>query len=206
MCKVNFAAYVKRISSRSAAESVWPSRSNASYSVLSCKKGLDINFSENIIIFTQHGQARPSQARCPAPPRHPQPSPGRGHFCAVSRRRLLRSQGSPPGQYEMLRRMETENTPVSQAAREFGLSRPSFYQAQAAFQHGGLGGLIPQKRGPRQAHKLTPEVIQFLGRIHGADPSLSWPELARRIRERFGIQVHPRSVERAWTRQQKKRP
>lgn len=108
--------------------------------------------------------------------------------------------------YEMLRRMETENTPVSQAAREFGLSRPSFYQAQAAFQHGGLGGLIPQKRGPRQAHKLTPEVLQFLHQIRGADPSLGWLELARRIRERLGIQVHPRSVERAWARQQKKRP
>jgi transposase len=107
--------------------------------------------------------------------------------------------------YEMLRRMETENTPVTQAAREFGLSRPSFYQAHAAFQQGGLGGLIPQKRGPRQAHKLTPEVLQFLHRIRGADPSLGWPELARRIRERFGIQVHPRSVERGWARQQKKR-
>jgi transposase len=107
--------------------------------------------------------------------------------------------------YEMLRRVQTENAPISQAAIEFGLSRPSFYQAQTTFQQGGLSGLIPQKRGPRQAHKLTPEVIQFLDPIRAADPSLGWPELARRIREHFGIQVHPRSVERAWARQQKKR-
>ena len=107
--------------------------------------------------------------------------------------------------YEMLRRVETENAPIGQAAQEFGLSRPSFYQAQTAFQQGGLSGLIPQKRGPRQAHKLTPEVIQFLEQIRAADPTLGWPELARRIRDRWGVQVHPRSVERGWARQQKKR-
>lgn len=107
--------------------------------------------------------------------------------------------------YEMLRRVETENAPIRQAAHEFGLSRPSFYQAQTTFQQSGLSGLIPQKRGPRQAHKLTPEVLQFLDPIRAADPSLGWPELARRIQERLGIQVHPRSVERAWARQQKKR-
>lgn len=107
--------------------------------------------------------------------------------------------------YEMLRRVEAESAPISQAAQEFGLSRPSFYQAQTAFQQGGLRGLMPQKRGPRRAHKLTPEVLQFLDQIRVADPSLGWPELARRIRERFGIQVHPRSVERGWARQQKKR-
>jgi transposase len=107
--------------------------------------------------------------------------------------------------YEMLRRVEIENAPIRQAAHEFGLSRPSFYQAQTTFQQGGLSGLIPQKRGPRQAHKLTPEVLQFLDPIRAADPSLGWSELARRIQERFGIQVHPRSVERAWVRHQKKR-
>lgn len=107
--------------------------------------------------------------------------------------------------YEMLRRVKNENAPISQAALEFGLSRPSFYQAQAAFQQAGLSGLIPRKRGPRQAHKLTKEVLQFLAETRAADPALGWPELARRIRERFGIQLHARSVERGWARQQKKR-
>ena len=50
--------------------------------------------------------------------------------------------------YEMLRRVQAEQTPVSQAAHEAGLSRPSFYQAQAALQQSGLAGLIPQKPGP----------------------------------------------------------
>ena len=64
--------------------------------------------------------------------------------------------------YEMLRRAEAENQPVSRAAREFGFSRPSFYQAQTAFQQSGLSGLIPQKRGPREAHKLTDAVMEFV--------------------------------------------
>src|SRR6266568_3538325 len=50
--------------------------------------------------------------------------------------------------YEMLRKVEADGAPVSTAATTFGLSRPSFYQAQAAFEQGGLAGLAPQKRGP----------------------------------------------------------
>ena len=40
--------------------------------------------------------------------------------------------------YEMLRQVHVENVPVSQAAHEFGLSRPSFYQASAGFGQAGL--------------------------------------------------------------------
>ena len=64
--------------------------------------------------------------------------------------------------YEMLRRVVAEQTPVSRAAHEAGLSRPSFYQAQAALQRDGLTGLIPQKPGPHGAHKLTASVLDFL--------------------------------------------
>jgi transposase len=106
--------------------------------------------------------------------------------------------------YEMLRRTETDNQPVSRAAREFGFSRPSFYQAQAAFQQSGLSGLIPQKRGPRQAHKLTDAVMEFVEQARLAEPSLHWQELADRIKQRFAVEVHQRSIERALTRRQKK--
>ncbi|HEY1218465.1 MAG TPA: helix-turn-helix domain containing protein [Bryobacteraceae bacterium] len=107
--------------------------------------------------------------------------------------------------YEMLRRAEAENQPVSRAAREFGFSRPSFYQAQTAFQQSGLSGLIPQKRGPREAHKLTDTVMEFVEQTRGAEPSLHWQVLADRIKQRFGVEVHRRSIERAVARQQKKR-
>ena len=107
--------------------------------------------------------------------------------------------------YEMLRRVETEKHPVSQAATAFGFSRPTFYQAQADFQRGGLVGLIPEKRGPRTAHKLTGEVLEFLRQQRLAEPSLRRAELVARVRQRFGLQVHPRSIERALRRQEKKR-
>ena len=53
--------------------------------------------------------------------------------------------------YEMLRRVRQDDFTVRQAAQLFGFSRPSFYQAQEAFTRGGLGALVPQKRGPRRA-------------------------------------------------------
>jgi hypothetical protein len=40
--------------------------------------------------------------------------------------------------YEMLRRVYSDGQPISRAAAAFGFSRPSFYQAQATFQQGGL--------------------------------------------------------------------
>src|SRR6266542_824551 len=39
--------------------------------------------------------------------------------------------------YEMLRQVQSESRPVSQSAKAFGLSRPPFYQAQAALAQAG---------------------------------------------------------------------
>jgi transposase len=106
--------------------------------------------------------------------------------------------------YEMLRRVQSEGQAVSQSAVNFGFSRPSFYQAQAAFEQGGLPGLMPRKRGPKTAHKLTAEVLAFVRQAQQEDPSLRPAALASLIKNRYGVSVHPRSVERALTRRQKK--
>lgn len=107
--------------------------------------------------------------------------------------------------YEMLRRVRTEGQSVTDAASNFGFSRPSFYQAQAAFELDGLAGLVPHKRGPKEAHKLTEEVRTFIGEVRKQEPSIRLPELVKRIQERFSIKVHPRSIERSLLRHQKKR-
>lgn len=107
--------------------------------------------------------------------------------------------------YEMLRRVEVDGQPVAHTAATFSFSRPSFYQAQEVFQRDGLAGLLPKKRGPRGAHKLRDEVVSFLRQLRAADPSLRAPELALKVEQRFGIQVHARSIERALGRQEKKR-
>jgi transposase len=106
--------------------------------------------------------------------------------------------------YEMLRRVQSEGKAVNQSAAHFGFSRPSFYQAQAAFEQGGLPALMPQKRGPKKAHKLTAEVLAFVRQAQQEDPSLRAAALASLVQDRYGITVHPRSIERAWTRSQKK--
>jgi AraC-like DNA-binding protein len=76
--------------------------------------------------------------------------------------------------YEMLRQVRVDKRPISQAAKEFGFSRPSYYQAEFHFEQNGLPGLLPGKRGPRSGHKLTAEVMQFVAERRSAEPSLSF--------------------------------
>jgi transposase len=107
--------------------------------------------------------------------------------------------------YEMLRRVRIDGRPVSDSAARFGLSRPSYYQAQTAFEEGGLPALLPKKPEPRRAHKLSDEVMTALEEALTEEPELSSEDLVHLIEKRFGISVHRRSVERALARQEKKR-
>ncbi len=106
--------------------------------------------------------------------------------------------------YEMLRRVRIEGQSVTQAARAFGFSRVAFYQARAAFRDQGLPGLLPKRRGPRRAHKLTKAVLEFIDRKRAAQSNLRSPALAEMIRQQLGLSVHPRSIERALARRAKK--
>ncbi len=106
--------------------------------------------------------------------------------------------------YEMLRRVLVDGQPVTAAAAAFGFSRPSFYAAQAAWQAAGLPGLLPARPGPRAAHKLTPAVVTFLVDQQTRQPHLRPADLVDLLKAQFGLQVHPRSVERALARHRKK--
>lgn len=107
--------------------------------------------------------------------------------------------------YEMLRQVHVDKSSISKSARAFGFSRPSFYQAQSAFQQDGVIGLLPHKRGPRDGHKLTTEVMEFVAQQRAHDPSLTPEQLAAAIQKRFRLQVHPRSIQRRLVRQKKRR-
>jgi transposase len=107
--------------------------------------------------------------------------------------------------YEMVRRVEVDGVPVAHAAAAFGFSRPSFYQAAGALRADGLPGLVPAKPGPRRAHKLTDEVLDHAEALRAADPSLRAADLVPAIAARFGVRVHPRSIERALARREAKR-
>ena len=107
--------------------------------------------------------------------------------------------------YEMLRRVRQEGDSVSAAATRFGLSRPTFYSAQRAYETGGLPALVPARPGPRRAHKLGQEVVEALRAAWEQRPPPSSRELVELVRERFGLSVHRRSIDRVLSRQ-KKRP
>jgi transposase len=102
--------------------------------------------------------------------------------------------------YEMLRRVHLDGYTVTTAAAAFGVSRPTFYHAQRAWQQAGLAGLVPAQPGPRRAHKLSEEVVHFLRQARAADPALRAAVLAQQVAARFGVVVHPRSIERALAR------
>jgi transposase len=107
--------------------------------------------------------------------------------------------------YEMLRQVQVDGATVSETAPAFGFSRPSFYEAQAAFQQKGLHGLLPRKRGPQRAHKLDAKTVEFLEKLKQENPVLNSSQLAAHLLAEFQIKAHPRSIERALAREQKKR-
>jgi len=99
--------------------------------------------------------------------------------------------------YEMLRRVRVDAQSVTRTATDFGVSRPTFYEAQAAFEQGGVAALVPKKRGPHGPHKLADEVLAFVQTEVTPGRPVRAPELARKIEARFGLIVHPRTIERA---------
>ena len=99
--------------------------------------------------------------------------------------------------YEMVRRVRVEGESVTEAVERFGMSRPSFYRAEEALEAEGLWGLAPRKRGPRGPHKLTAEVMEFLEKTRRSERDLTAVDLARLVKQRFRLVVHPRSIERA---------
>lgn len=99
--------------------------------------------------------------------------------------------------YEMLRRASAEKASVTDVSEEYGVSRPTYYQAKADFDEGGIAGLVPKKRGPRGPHKIQGEVSEFLrAQISPGEP-IRARELAKSLQKEFGLDVHPRTIERA---------
>jgi transposase len=105
--------------------------------------------------------------------------------------------------YEMLRHVQVDGVSKVEAAALFGMSRPTFYQAEAAFAREGLAGLLPRSRGPKGAHKLTAEVMAFIEERLPSDGEMHARSLAQQIEAELGLSIHPRSIERAIMRKKK---
>lgn len=107
--------------------------------------------------------------------------------------------------YEMLRRRDIDGRPIAEVARSFGVSRQAFYKTEAAFRSRGIPGLLPRRRGPKGAHKCTDAILDFIEQMRAAPPDGSEEGEDQAIQRRFGISVHPRTIERALARRKKKR-
>jgi len=107
--------------------------------------------------------------------------------------------------YEMLRRHSVERASIVDVASRFGVSRPTVYQAQTAFRRAGLSGLLPKHRGPKEGHKLSAEVIDYVVALRTAEPGLTTVACVQAVQEKFGITVHRRSLERALASKKKPR-
>ncbi len=106
--------------------------------------------------------------------------------------------------YEMLRRVRVDGVSVTQAARDFGFSRTAFYQALSVLQEQGLPGLVPNRPGPKTAHKLSEVVMEFIElQQQEAGEVLRPAALAEMVSKEFDFSIHPRSVERALANRRK---
>ena len=106
--------------------------------------------------------------------------------------------------YEMLRYASIGGATKAQAATLFGVSRPTFYQAETAFLQDGLPGLLPKQRGPKGAHKLDANLMAFIEQQMQSGGAILARNLAEQIAAQMGISVHPRSIERAIARKKKR--
>jgi transposase len=107
--------------------------------------------------------------------------------------------------YEMLRHVLIEGGTKSEAAELFGVSRPTFYEAEAAFLQDGLAGLLPKQRGPKGPHKLDEGIMQFIEMQINKNRQITTKELVQLIQVNLNISVHQRSIERALARKKKQR-
>ena len=99
--------------------------------------------------------------------------------------------------YEMLRRVSIDNASVTEVSDEYGISRPTYYQAKANFDTAGIAGLVPAKPGPHGPHKLDDEVMTFLQAQLAPGEPVRARELAKLVRRELDIELHPRTIERA---------
>jgi transposase len=205
MRKVNFAAYVKETTPHVDA-AIWLLRANYcnnndSYAVRICWTDLHIC---GIMICTYDGDSMPVKSRSKPPKLQAlreegtlNPSPDEVHDPKFQDNEFFDPHDIVQVKYEMLRRVSVENASVSATTGEYGVSRPTFYQTKASFDKGGVAGLVPQKRGPRGPHKLRGHALAFVQQQLVAGEPVRARGLAKLVRQKFGLNIHPRTIERA---------
>jgi transposase len=205
MRKVNFAAIVNETTPHVDA-AIWFLRANysninGSYMLLMGWTGVH---SCGIIICTYYGDSMPVRSRSKPAKLEAlreegtlNPTPDEVHDPKFQENEFFDPHDIVQVKYEMLRRVSVENASVSSATDEYGVSRPTYYQTKASFDKGGVAGLVPQKRGPRGPHKLRGQALAFVQQQLVAGEPVRARELAKLVRQKFDLNIHPRTIERA---------
>jgi transposase len=107
--------------------------------------------------------------------------------------------------YEMLRSHSVDGETVTNACKQFGLSRESFYRIEKAFREQGFSSLLPGKRGRKGPSKLKGEILEFALEQKKEHPELDPGRLAFLIGERFEVQIHRTTVMRGMKKKPRSR-
>jgi transposase len=205
MHKVNFAAIVKEKTPREDAEICFLlatySNNNGLDTLRICWPGIQ---GCGIIRWTYYGDSMPVRSRIKPPKLEAlreegtlNPTPDEVHDPKFQENEFFDPHDIVQVKYEMLRRVSVENASVSAATEEYGVSRPTYYQTKASFDKAGVAGLVPQKRGPRGPHKLRGPALVFVQQQLVAGEPVRARGLAKLVRQKFGLNIHPRTIERA---------
>jgi len=98
--------------------------------------------------------------------------------------------------YELLKEVVNNGKAVTCASEDFGFSRTAYYAIKTAFDKQGVSGLIPEKPGPRKAHKLTEEYRRQIDDYISKNPGASSVELTAAINKNGTVTISRRTVER----------
>jgi transposase len=122
--------------------------------------------------------------------------PERVRAALFDRHRFFDALDKVQVKYEMLRAHEVEGHSVVDVADSFGFSRETYYAALEAFETHGVLGLVDGKPGRPGPIKMTDEARRWVDDAHRREPELSGRELAERLAEEIGVEVHRRTIER----------
>lgn len=107
--------------------------------------------------------------------------------------------------YEALRAHLVDDDKIATLCARYGICRQTYYNLLEKFLASGTAGLLPEKRGPRDAWKLGPDVRSHVRELVRQEPKISGASLASRLRARFGFSVHKRTVEKLLVRVRSKK-
>ena len=99
--------------------------------------------------------------------------------------------------YEMLRRVSVEKAPVTEVSDEYGVSRPTYYRPRQISRRRALRDWRPRSEAPMVRTKSRARCWRFSRRGFLPASRSGRANWRRRSRRELGLDVHPRTIERA---------